>query len=171
MAESSPDQMAPGVDADRPANGGGRVRRCCAGDHPRISRPVRSARRAARRLRRLARRQQRVLHQGGGQAVRTGGQSVSQVGRRHSIAAAAVHRLLAVESLPRRRGLCAGEGLPERSGERPPDDRVRRIPGGLHRHRLHVRARTATSSRKGEGRARSAVWCGGSRARRPRSSS
>ena len=65
-------EVSPGQDADRPADGGRRVRRRRAGDHPRVPRPLRSARRPARRLRRLARRQQRVLHQGGRQAVRTG---------------------------------------------------------------------------------------------------
>ena len=100
-------QMAAGQDADRPANGGRRVRRRRAGDHPGISRPLRSAGRAARRLRRLARRQQRLLHQGGRQAVRTGGQGVPQAGRGHSNAAASVHRLLGVEPLSRRRGIRA----------------------------------------------------------------
>ena len=163
-------QMAPGADADRPANGGGRVRRRCAGDDPRISRAVRSARCPARRLRRFARRQQRVLHQGGSQAVRTGGQGLSQVGRGHSIAAAAIHRVLAVESLPGRRGLRAGEGLCERPGGRAPDDRGRRIPGGLHRNRLHLRARTELRQERTTTERTPRSGSDGSRARRPRSS-
>ena len=63
---------------------------------------------------------------------------------------AAVHRLLGVEPLPRRRGVPARQGLPERSGEWPADDRIGRIRARLQRHRVHLRARPAVRQKQGK---------------------
>ena len=61
---------APGANADRPADGSGRVRRRRARQRARLFRPLGAARRAAPGLRRLARRQQgQQLAEGGAHAT------------------------------------------------------------------------------------------------------
>ena len=63
-------------------------------------------------------------------------------------------------------GFGRGKVLSERSGERPPDDRLRRIHAWLQRHRLHVRAGPAV--REARQTAQRAFRPGAAGCRRPR---
>ncbi len=97
-----------GSHADRPADGGGRVRGRGPGHRPRPLRPLGAAGRAAHRLRRVARRQQGEQHRQGRPPVRPGGQGVQAGAAEPAHAPAADDPALELQPLRGARGLPQG---------------------------------------------------------------
>ena len=115
--------------------------------HTRLLRQGRTVGGVARRLRRFSGRVQGQQHRQGRPWVRPDRQGLQEGARRATGARAAVHRLLALQPLPRDRRVRQTWRLRERSGQRAPRCYLRRVRPGLHRCSADVRARAGLPQR------------------------
>lgn len=118
------------------------MRRRFARDDSWVLRPSRAARSSARRLRRNAGRKLGGQLAARGARLRARGARLQVRGRRTARARAAFHRLLAVLSLPSRRGIHQDRRDAQRSGWRPAPVRLGRVRPLVHRYLFDVRSRS-----------------------------